>query len=79
VSEPPPYRETFSAESITVRECLLYALEQSGLLVGRMECLGRVFAASERFLHEVTAAREIDSSMGKPIERARDMYDWPEV
>ena len=72
VSEPPPYRETFGAESFTVRECLLYALEQSGLLVGRMECLGRVFAASERFLHEVTAAREIDR---RSEMRERDTRD----
>ncbi len=71
VSVPPPYRETFDAESITVCACLLYALEQSGLLVGRMECLGRVFAASERLIHEVTV-REIDR---RPDMRERDTRD----
>ncbi len=60
VAAPPSYRETFGAESITVRVCLLYALEQSGLLVGRIECLGQVLTESERLLHKVIAEREID-------------------
>jgi hypothetical protein len=58
---PPAYRETFGAESITVRACLLYALEQSGLLVGRIECLGQVLAERESLRHEVIAARAIGS------------------
>jgi len=60
VAVPPAYRETFGAESITVRACLLYVLEQSGLLVGRIECLGQAFAQREYFPHQVMAAREID-------------------
>jgi hypothetical protein len=59
---PPAYRETFGAEeSITVRACLLYALEQSGLLVGRIESLGQVLAERQSLRHEVIAARAIDS------------------
>jgi hypothetical protein len=62
VAVPPAYRETFGAEeSITVRACLLYALEQSGLLVGRIESLGQVLAERQSLRHEVIAAREIDS------------------
>jgi hypothetical protein len=61
VAVPPAYRETFGAESITVRACLLYALEQSGLLVGRIECLGQVLAERQSLHHEVIAARAIDS------------------
>jgi hypothetical protein len=52
---PPAYREAFGAESVTVRACLLYALEQSGLLVGRIECLGQVVATAERLRDEVSA------------------------
>ncbi len=63
VAVPPSYRETFGAESITVYACLLFALEQSGLLVGRIERLGQVLTESERFLHEVIAARESTPSL----------------
>lgn len=69
VAVPLSARSMFDAESITVRECLLYALEQSSLLVGRMESLGQMFAESERFLHELFAAREIGS---RPDARAGD-------
>jgi hypothetical protein len=55
VAVPPAYREAFGAESVTVRACLLYALEQSGLLVGRIECLGHVVATGERLGDEVIA------------------------
>jgi hypothetical protein len=72
VAVPAPYRETFGAESITVRACLLYALEQSGLLVGRIECLGHVVAASDPLRQEVPAAREID---GRPARRECDTRD----
>ncbi len=70
VAVPPAYRETFGAESITVRACLLYALEQSGLLVGRIECLGQVLAERQSLRHEVIAACEIDSW---PDLRERDV------
>jgi hypothetical protein len=69
VAVPPAYRETFGAESITVRACLLYALEQSGLLVGRIESLGQVLAEGQSLCYEVIAAREIDS---RPDLRERD-------
>jgi hypothetical protein len=72
VPAPPSYRETFGAESITVRACLLYALEQSGLLVGRIECIGQVLTEGERLLHEVIAAREVDR---RPEMRERDTRD----
>jgi hypothetical protein len=55
VAVPPAYREAFGAESVMVRACLLYALEQSGLLVGRIECLGQVVATAERLRDEVSA------------------------
>jgi hypothetical protein len=55
VAVPPSYRETFGAKSITVRACLLYALEQSGLLVGRIEYLGQVVATGEHLRDEVIA------------------------
>src|SRR5260370_10598842 len=59
---PPAYRETFGAEeSITVRACLLYALEQSGLLVGRIESLAQVLAERQSLRHEVIAACAIES------------------
>jgi len=62
VAVPPASRETFGAEeSITVRACLLYALEQSGLLVGRIECLGQVLAERQSLRHEVIAACAIES------------------
>ena len=75
---PPAYRETFGAEeSITVRACLLYALEQSGLLVGRIESLGQVIAERQSLRHEeVIAAREIDS---RPDLRERDTRETTNV
>jgi hypothetical protein len=69
VAVPLPARETFGAESVTVRECLLYALEQSGLLVGRIEGLSHMVAERERFLHELFAEREIGSG---PLTREGD-------
>jgi len=62
----------FGAESITVRACLLYALEQSGLLVGRIECLGHVVAACDPLRQEVSAVREIG---GRPDRRECDTRD----
>ena len=76
VAVPPASRETFGAESITVRACLLYALEQSGLLVGRIECLGQVIAERDSLRHEVIAAREIDSG---PDLRERDAGETTNV
>ena len=72
VAVPPAYRETFGAESITVRACLLYALEQSGLLVGRIECLGQVLAERESLRHEVIAAGAIDSRLDLHERDARE-------
>lgn len=72
VAVPAPYREIFGAESITVRACLLYALEQSGLLVGRIECLGNMVAASDPNQQEVSAVRDID---GRPDRRESDTRD----
>ena len=72
VAVPAPYREMFGAESITVRACLLYALEQSGLLVGRIECLGHVVAACDPLRQEVSAVREIG---GRPDRRECDTRD----
>jgi hypothetical protein len=63
----------FGAESVTVRECLLYASEQSGLLVGRIEGLGHIGAESERFLHELCIARVVGSGPDTRQGDAREM------
>ncbi len=72
VAVPPAYRETFGAESITVHACLLYVLEQSGLLVGRIECLGQAFAQSEYFPDQVIATCEVDRRPARGERDARD-------
>ena len=76
VAVPLSARETFGAESVTVRECLLYALEQSGLLVGRIEGLSHMVAERERFLHELFAAREVGSG---PLTREGDARETAHV
>ena len=76
VAVPLSARETFGAESVTVRKCLLYALEQSGLLVGRIEGLSHMVAERERFPHELFAAREIGSG---PLTREGDARETTNV
>jgi hypothetical protein len=72
VEVPSPHREMPVSEPFTVRECLLYALEQSGLLVGQIEYLGQILAASERNLHEVIVKREIykwtEDQLASPLQ-----------
>ena len=72
VAVPLSARETFGAEPVTVRECLLYALEQSGLLVGRIEGLGHMVAERERFLHELRTAPELGSEPDTREDDARE-------
>ena len=72
VEVPSPHRETFVTEPVTVRECLLHALERSSLLVGHIECLSQIFAASQRNgRHKAIIEREtykrIEDQLASPL------------
>lgn len=55
---PMLYRKAFESGPITVHDCLLYVVEQSAVLQGRIELLCQLYADGERFHQEILSQEE---------------------
>jgi hypothetical protein len=57
---PTFYRRPFGNEVVTVRDCLLYAIEHSARQQGHIQFLCQLYADGERLYHEIRTQRELD-------------------